>query len=120
MAKKVLRAPKKSFKLNFGFVAFIGIFVISYLMLITSVDTILMLGLLGLLGAMVGIFNIRVDEEKDFLISITALNVIIIAWVATIQLPLMISMFLINLVVAFGAAGIIIALAIIIRTGLTK
>ncbi len=111
---------KQRFAITFGSMAFIAIFLVAYLALLFPVNATALILLLSVLGIAVGIFNIRAEEERDFPLSITALNVIIIAWLITIDMPLALRTFLTNLAVAFGVAGIIIALAVIIRTGSTR
>jgi hypothetical protein len=75
--------------------------------------------LLGLLGALVAIMNIRASEEQRFLIGVTGL--VIISWLlANIAFPTPpASTLLVNLIFAFGVAGFIVAMATVAKLGLS-
>lgn len=78
---------------------------------------------LGICGAIVAMLNIRVDEERDFLIGVTALIIILFAMnsVATlIGMPIEVKIFFINLLMAFSISGFIVALSHIAKLGLKK
>ncbi|NOZ81940.1 MAG: hypothetical protein GXO63_02200 [Candidatus Micrarchaeota archaeon] len=107
-------------RVSFGTLAFVGIFIISYLMVVFEVYDVSAVLIIGILGAAVGIFNITAKEERGFLLAITTLNIIILAWNELLILPLVLERFLSYLVVGFGAAGLIIALAVIIRLGFER
>lgn len=113
-------AKAKKQKLSLGTIAFLAIFVIAYLMAAYPITDISAILLLAILGAVVGIFNITGKEEMNFLIAITALNVIIVTWISTVSMVVMLKDFLSYLAVGFGVAGLIIALAVVIRLGSTK
>jgi hypothetical protein len=101
-----------------GTIAFIGIFLLAYAGLYAEASTqAAILLILAILGVTVAIFNIMAQEEIDFLIAVTSLNVILVSWYMLLGLPKMAKMFLTNLAVAFGAAGLVIALAVIIQLG---
>ncbi len=102
---------------SFGTVAFAAIFVISYLMVTFSVSDAVSILILAILGAAVGIFNITKKEEINFLVAITSLNVIIAVWSLVLDMPSMLQSFLTYLSISFGVAGLMIALAVIIRLG---
>ncbi len=80
--------------------------------------------ILGICGAMIAIQNIQIKEEKSFLIGVTALFVIIIAFLAIPQFNrVAISLFgkfLVNLAVAFGVAGFVVSLGIISKVGIER
>ncbi len=124
MAKKRSKSPKRSSvsqtqtTFTVGTVAFIAIFLLAYagLYLEPSMQTAVVL-LLAIFGVIVAIFNVTAQQEINFLVSVTALNVILISWHQLLGLPEMAKMFLTNLAVAFGAAGLVIALAVIIQLG---
>ncbi|HIQ49953.1 MAG TPA: hypothetical protein EYH56_02030 [Nanoarchaeota archaeon] len=124
MARKSSKAAKKTTTTetlsNFtvGTVAFVAIFLLAYAALYTEapMQTAIIL-LLAILGVIVAIFNITTQQEINFLIAVTALNVILISWHQLLGLPEMAKTFLTNLAIAFGAAGLVIALAVIIRLG---
>ena len=98
--------------------AFIGIFLLAYAAIYAgaTMQTAIIL-LLAIFGVIVAIFNITAQQEINFLISVTALNVILISWHQLLGLPELAKTFLTNLAIAFGAAGLVIALAVIIQLG---
>jgi hypothetical protein len=99
-----------------GTLAFIAIFLLAYIGLFAEAEmNTLILLLLAVSGAIVAITNITIKEEINFLISVTALNVILLSWHQLLGLTSAMKVFLTNLAVAFGTAGIIIALAVIIK-----
>ncbi len=123
MARKTVRKTKKQKvkeqSFTVGTIAFVAIFLLAYAALYaeTMTHTAIIL-LLAILGIIVAIFNVTVRQETDFLIAVTALNVILISWYQLLgDLPVMAKTFLTNLAVAFGAAGLVIALALIIQLG---
>lgn len=124
MARKRARPSRKSevseAQSNFtvGTVAFVAIFFLAYAALYveTTMHTAIIL-LLAIFGVIVAIFNITAQQEINFLVSVTALNVILVSWHQLLGLPETAKTFLTNLAVAFGAAGLVIALAVIIQLG---
>ncbi len=103
--------------ITLGTIAFILIFLLAYAGLFTvseSTHAVILL-LLAILGAVVAIFNITLIEEANFLIALTALNVIFLVWHQMLKLSPLAKLFLLHLTVAFGTAGFIIAFAMIIQ-----
>ena len=91
--------------------------------------------ILGICGAIVAITNIRIKEETSFLIGTSALLIVIISLFTLIPIVIpqllitsdmvtvnltILGNFLVNLVIAFGVAGFIVALGLIARLGLEK
>lgn len=113
---KSLKTREERSNFTVGTVAFVIIFLLAYASLYVeaSMQTAIIL-LLAILGVIVAIFNVTIKEEISFLVSVTALNVILISWHQLLGLPEMAKAFLTNLAVAFGAAGLVIALAVIIQ-----
>ncbi len=122
MAKKGARRNAKKCdektSCTVGTVAFVAIFLLAYIALYlqAGAQTAALLTL-AILGIIVAIFNVTMREETNFLIAITALNVILLTWHELLGLPEMAKTFLTNLAVAFGAAGLVIALAVVIQLG---
>ena len=116
-AKNVKKQPSTG-TITVGTIAFVAIFLLAYAGIYASqeMQTLIAL-LLAILGVIVAIFNITLKEETNFLIAVTALNVILISWYTLLGLPGIAKAFLTNLAVAFGAAGLVIALAVIIQLG---
>jgi len=116
-AKNVKKQPSTG-TITVGTIAFVAIFLLAYAGIYASqeMQTLVAL-LLAILGVIVAIFNITLKEETNFLIAVTALNVILISWYMLLGLPGIAKAFLTNLAVAFGAAGLVIALAVIIQLG---
>ncbi len=116
-AKNVKKQPSTG-TITVGTIAFVAIFLLAYAGIYASqeMQTLIVL-LLAILGVIVAIFNITLKEETNFLIAVTALNVILISWYTLLGLPGIAKAFLTNLAVAFGAAGLVIALAVIIQLG---
>ncbi|MBU5557647.1 MAG: hypothetical protein QW751_01500 [Candidatus Aenigmatarchaeota archaeon] len=117
---KTRRTP---FKLEAGTGWFLAILLISAAAALWNFDMALTVLMLGICGAAVAILNIRVEEERDLLIGVTALTVILFAMtsiteLATLSAPA--KAFFINLLVAFGITGFIVALSLIAKVGLRK
>ena len=80
--------------------------------------------ILGISGVGIAILNIQVKEEVTFLVGVTALILVIAAFVLIPETTSVISSivdfkaFLVNLAVVFGFAGLIVALALISKIGL--
>ncbi len=115
---RVQQKPQaKKSSITLGTIAFILIFLLAYAGLFTASESThaIILLLLAILGAVVAIFNITLIEEANFLIALTALNVIFLVWHQVLNLSGMAKLFLLHLTVAFGTAGFIIAFAMIIQ-----
>lgn len=114
---KIEVVPKQKLRLDLGSMALLGVFLVSVLNVYYPMD---MTGyiLIGLLGALMAVKHITVNEETEFLISVTAFTVITMA-----MLPLLtggLSQFLTNLIVGFGTAGFFVALGKIIKLGVRR
>jgi len=117
---------KKKFKLELGTGFFLAILLISAVaawmdpeMLYISTTMLV----LGICGAIVAMLNIRVSEERDFLIGVTALIIVLFAMnsiAGLVALPTEVRIFIINLMMGFGIAGFIVALSLIAKVGLKK
>jgi len=79
--------------------------------------------ILGILGAIVALIDVRKNEEQAFLLGIIGLMIITTA-LSIIpnfsQITGALGNFLINLSVGFGLAGLVVALSLIARIGLNK
>ena len=117
------RTRKTAFKLEAGTGWFLAILLISAVGALWNLDMSIIALVLGICGAAVAILNIRIDEERDFLIGVTALTVVLFAMVSISEIAALASAakaFFINLLVAFGIAGFIVALSLIAKVGLRK
>ncbi len=118
MAKpKNSKTTKSKMRVSFGTLAFLGIFIVAYAanwMQSYASETLL---LAGLLGMVVAIFNIRKNEEKDFLVAITAFLVAVLVLSLILGYISLLSTFLTYLAVGFGVSGMITAFYMIIRLG---
>ena len=79
--------------------------------------------ILGLLGAVVALIDVRRSEEQAFLLGTIGLMIIIVALTVIpnfIQVTGILGDFLVNLGVGFGSAGLVVALSLIARIGLNK
>ena len=82
--------------------------------------------ILGISGVGIAILNIQVKEEVTFLVGVTALIVVIAAFILIPEAISVLSQqsvidfksFLVNLAVVFGFAGLIVALSLISKIGL--
>lgn len=116
MAKQKTRQRTKQ-KMTWGTIAFAAIFLLAIAgVYYPSTLTVL---LLALAGAIVAITNITIKEEQQFLIAVTALNLVILMWALTL-LSGALKEFLLNLFVGFSTAGFIVATAAVIRITSTK
>ncbi len=114
--KLKLQIPKKD-GMNWGSAAFALIFVLSAIFVYYPVGDLGAL-LLGILGALVAIRNIQRAEELGFLVAVIALMIVS----STIQnlYTGLLSSFLVNLTLAFGVAGLIVALGLLVKLGWEK
>jgi hypothetical protein len=118
--RKTRRAKKKPFKANQGTIWFLAILVVSAFAAVYPIDPTVIMLLLGIFGAIVALLNITAKEELNYLVGVTALVVLILAWRASILLPSMLDSFLHYLTVGFGVAGFVLALALLAKLGLDK
>jgi len=116
MAKK--RKPKR--KIGMGTAWFLAILVIAALGSYIAVQATILYLVLGICGAIVAILNIKKREEPAFLISATALVVIVMAWSSILDFTTLpaLGIFLYGLVVGFGVAGFVVALGLIAKLGI--
>lgn len=120
------KAKARPFKLEAGTAWFLAILLISAVSALMDLQmnylayTALVL---GICGASVAILNIRVDEERDFLIGVTALIIVLFAMNSiggAVGFPSAVGIFFINLLMGFGVAGFIVALSLIAKVGLRR
>ncbi len=122
----IIRMPKtqrKHFKLEAGTAWFLAILLISAVTSFWEFDVAITALVLGICGAAVAILNIRVDEERDFLIGVTALVVVLFAMISIadmLTLATELQNFFTNLLIGFGIAGFIVALSLIAKVGLKR
>ncbi len=115
--KSAKKQQKKS-KITVGTVAFVSIFLLAFIGLYTPESMkVTMYLILAILGVIVSIFNITAKQEIDFLVSVGALIVILLSWHVFFNLPAITKTFIEYLLVSFGTAGFVIALAVIIQLG---
>jgi len=117
---------KKKFKLELGTGFFLAILLISAVAAWADPEMLYIsttMPVLGICGAIVAMLNIRVSEERDFLIGTTALIIVLFAMnsiAGLVALPTEVRIFIINLMMGFGIAGFIVALSLIAKVGLKK
>lgn len=105
--------PKKA-KIELGTIALIGIFILSALFVYYPFGIAGTL-LIALLGALMAVKHIQIEEENDFLIAITAFVVVTTALrTATIG---ELNSFLTHLIIGFGAGGFFVALGKLVKLG---
>ena len=114
---------KKKNKYTAGTFWFLAIFVISVLGVFIPNTTIVWL-VLGISGAIVAYENIQRKEEVSYLVGISSMIIITLMFLlfpvfTGKEVPLL-SDFLLNLGVAFGVSGFVVALGLITRLGLEK
>lgn len=115
--------PKAKKKYTAGTFWFLAIFAVSILGVFLPNTTVVWL-VLAISGAIVAYENIQKREEISFLTGISSMVIIIILFLlfpmfAGRDIPLLAD-FLLNLGVAFGVAGFVVALGLITRLGLEK
>jgi hypothetical protein len=111
---------KKKLKIGMGTAWFLAILILSALAAYMPADAVTLWLILGIAGAIVAILNIRKNEEKMFLIASGSLILIIFAMVTLFYtlIPAELANFLLGLAVAFGVAGFIVSLGLIVRLGM--
>ena len=105
-------------KMNWGPIAMAGIFVISAIAAALKINgTALQVSwlMVAILGVYIALKNIQIKEEIGFLVGVTAF-VLIVSQIGPLGGELLYA-FLINTAIGFGAAGLLIALGLIIRLG---
>jgi peptidoglycan/LPS O-acetylase OafA/YrhL len=110
--------PKARFRPTMGTGWFLAILVIAAITAWWQPDRAITAMVLGLCGAVVAVLNIKAAEERDFLISIAALAIVIMALLTLVPATAPFEPFLVNLLIAFGVAGFIVALSLIAKLGL--
>ncbi|MFH1229848.1 MAG: hypothetical protein V1678_05515 [Candidatus Aenigmatarchaeota archaeon] len=113
----------KKAKYDLATVFFLGIILVSIAGSLFQASKVIIWLLVGICGAMVAIQNIKIKEEKLFLIGTTALLVVMTALLVIPEFRYelsSVSTLLMNLMVGFGVAGFIVALGLISRLGLEK
>lgn len=116
----------KGFKIELGTGFFLAILLISAVAAWADPEMVyitITLLVLAICGAIVAILNIRISEERDFLIGVTALILVLFAMnsiAGILGLPTEIRLCIINLLAGFGASGFIVALSHIAKVGLKK
>jgi len=111
-------------KYDLATIFFIGIIVISIIGTILPINRGIIWLVLGVCGAIVAIQNIQIKEENSFLVSTSALIIVLTAFLLVPEFSAIsnspIGTLFVNLIVGFGIAGFIVALGLISRLGLEK
>jgi len=114
----------KKAKYDLATVFFLGIIIISIIGAAMPINRGIIWLILGVCGAIVAIQNIQIKEENSFLISTSALIIILTAFLLIPEFGTIsdsaIGTLLVNLIVGFGIAGFIVALGLISRLGLER
>lgn len=117
MAKRKRAAKKRPKKFDLGAAALLGVFVFSALFVYYPAGT-AGIAFIGLLGALMAVKHIRLAEENEFLISVTAFVVVSTALLTLITGEL--KGFLTNLMIGFGVGGFFVALGKMVKLGWGK
>jgi hypothetical protein len=125
MAKR--RRAKKSFKIEWKVFWFLLLLIFAALGSIEQFVSFISIGVvwlvLGILGAIVALLDVRKREEYSFLLGTIGLMIIIMAFTVIpkfAQATGVLGDFLINLGIGFGSAGLVVALSLIARVGLRR
>jgi hypothetical protein len=114
----------KKAKYDLATIFFIGIIIISIIGAAMPINRGIIWLILGICGAIVAIQNIQIKEENSFLISTSALIIILTAFLLIPEFGMIsnsaIGTLFVNLIVGFGIAGFIVALGLISRLGLER
>lgn len=112
---------KKAFHANQGTVWFLAILILSALGATYTSYSFELTMIVAICGAIVAILNVTRIEESKYIMAVTALVVIVTSWkLLGITTNNMLGIFMSNLVVGFGVAGFILALALIAKIGLYR
>jgi len=113
--------PKAKKKYTIGTAWFLAILIISFIGIVIPVNKTIIWLILGICGAIVAYKNIQKREENSFLIGTSALLIVIMMFLLIPEFyKIALSFlgdFLINLGIAFGVAGFVVALGLISRLG---
>jgi hypothetical protein len=109
--KAVQTAPRR---LKWGALALLCIFVVAAAAAYMPFPPTDML-VLALLGAYMALRNVQIGEETKFITAVVGL--VLVDFVLAALVPDMLARFLTNLTVAFGAAGLLIALGLLVKLG---
>jgi hypothetical protein len=114
----------KKNRFDLATIFFVGIVIFAIIGAAVPINRGIIWLILGICGAIVAIQNIQIKEENSFLIAISALVIILTAF---LLIPGFGDMFsspigtlFVNLIIGFGIAGFIVALGLISRLGLEK
>ena len=114
----------KKTKYDLATAFFVGIIIVAIIGAALPINRAIIWLILGICGAIVAIQNIQIKEENSFLIAITALVIILTAFLlipetgSAFYSP--IGALFVNLIIGFGISGFIVALGLISRLGLEK
>lgn len=118
-----VKAKKSVFQATLGTAWFVALIIIAIVAAIApgAAPAEIVYLILGICGAMIAIENIRIEEEQAFLVSISALILIVISWLIAIEnLNEIFKSFIMNLVIGFGVAAFIVAISEIYRLGIQR
>lgn len=114
--------PKTKKKYTTRTIWFLAILLISLIGIVIPVNKMIIWLILGICGAIVAYENIQKKEENSFLIGTSALLIVIMMFLLIPEFYRIamsfLGDFLINLGIAFGVAGFVVALGLISRLGL--
>ncbi|MFQ6009915.1 MAG: hypothetical protein ACE5J7_02230 [Candidatus Aenigmatarchaeota archaeon] len=116
MKKRKKAARKKAFDIHkLGNIALVVIFALAAVSIYVPLDAAATYIVLGVMGAIIAILNIRKAEEQPFLLAVIALMVLTTVVYAIPIMPYQVGEFLVRISIPFGIAGLIVALGLIIK-----
>ena len=116
MAKRRKAAKSGVFDMRkIGNLSLLVIFILAAVSVYVEIDASVTYIILGFLGAIVAILNIRKSEEQPFLLATVALMVMTTVVYGLPIMPYQIGEFLVRISVSFGIAGLIVALGLIVK-----
>ena len=116
MAKRRKAAKTRSYDIRkLGNIALVVIFLLAAVSIYVPLDAAATYAVLGVLGAVIAILNIKKAEEQPFLLAVIALMVLATVVFAIPGMPTEIGEFLVRISIPFGIAGLIVALGLIVK-----
>lgn len=117
------RASKKH-KYDLATIFFVGIILVSIIGSVLPINRGIIWLIIGICGALVAMQNIQIKEENSFLVSTSALVIIMTAFLLIPEFSVIsnsaIGTLFVNMIVGFGIAGFIVAIGLMSRLGLER
>ena len=120
----LMKGTAKKHKYDLATIFFVGIILVSIIGSALPINRGIIWLIIGICGALVAMQNIQIKEENSFLVSTSALVIIMTAFLLIPEFSVIsnsaIGTLFVNMIVGFGIAGFIVAIGLMSRLGLER